>query len=147
MAELARQQSHMRQEDPSDRTDLRRHQRRDRRIAFLMAFEAATLAIMATVHLAGLLQGSNPFRPVGAGISEAIICVALIVGVAALARGWAHHWGIAVTTTSFAVLGFVLGLSFTLRGGDAIDIAYHATVLPLLLLTLVALLRGRNRAS
>ena len=41
----------------------------------------------------------------------------------------------------FAIVGFLIGLSFTIRGGDAIDIAYHATVLPLLPLTLAVLLR------
>jgi hypothetical protein len=35
----------------------------------------------------------------------------------------------------------MIGLNFTVRGGDAIDIAYHAAVLPLLLITLAILLR------
>lgn len=37
----------------------------------------------------------------------------------------------------------MVGLSFTICGGDAIDVAYDATVLPLFLVTLVALTRRR----
>ncbi len=39
------------------------------------------------------------------------------------------------------ILGFIVGLYLTVQGGDAIDLAFHATMLPLLLLTLLALLR------
>jgi CHASE2 domain-containing sensor protein len=99
---------------------------------------------MASLHLAGLLRGSKPFRPDDAGIAEAIIGVALLVGAAALWRQTGHHWGLAVGATSFAILGFVVGLTFTLRGGDPIDIAYHLTLLPVLLLTLVVLLRRKE---
>jgi hypothetical protein len=123
-----------------------RHLRTNRRIAMVMGLVAASLAVMSGVHLAGLLQGSSPFRPDGAGIAEAIICVAMLVGALALWRTTAHHWGVAVATTGFAIAGFVVGLTFTLRGGEAIDIAYHGTVLPLLLLTLLWLLRTRDPA-
>ena len=47
---------------------------------------------------------------------------------------------LAAAATGFAILGFVVGLTFSIRGGDTIDVAYHAAVLPLLLLTLAALL-------
>ncbi len=133
-------------EGSRDRRDPRRRQHRDRQVALLMGFVAATLAVMASVHLAGLLQGSKPFRPDDAGTAEAVIGAALLVGAAALWRRTAHCWGVAVAATGFAILGFVVGLSFTLRGGDAIDVAYHATVLPVLLLTLVALLRRTEPA-
>lgn len=48
----------------------RAHDRRvQRRVARLMAFEAAALAIMAVLHLTGLLAGgSQPFGPKQAGI-------------------------------------------------------------------------------
>lgn len=123
-----------------------RHDRRaERRIAALMSFEAATLAVISVLHLAGILRGgTKPFRPTAAGIAEAVIGLALGYGAAALLRGSART--IALTATAFAILGFLVGLTFTVRGGDAIDIAYHATMLPLLLLTMVAQLRGTGRA-
>jgi len=146
MAERAQVVRMRREEDPN-RKDRRRPQADEAGIASLMGFEAGTLAIMASVHLAGYLRGSKPFRPDDAGIAEAVICAALIAGAAALVRHMPHSWSIAVATTGFAILGFLVGLSFTLRGGDAIDIAYHATVLPLLLLTMVVLLRRKGRVS
>ncbi len=113
-----------------------------------MGFETATLAIVAFLHLAGILHGgSKPFRPTDAGIAEAIIGVALTYGASTLVRARAHARSIAVATTGFAILGFIVGLNFTVRGGDAIDIAYHATMLPLLLLTLIALLRRKADPS
>jgi hypothetical protein len=117
----------------------------ERRIATLMAFEAATLATMSFLHLDGILTGgSGPFRRTDAGIAEALICLALIGGAAALLRNARHDRGIATATIGFAILGFIIGLNFTIQGAGAVDIAYHATVLPLLLLTLAAVLGRRN---
>jgi hypothetical protein len=110
-----------------------------------MIFEAATLAVVASLHLGGVLDGgSEPFDPTAAGIAEAIIGVALAVGAAALLRKSAHAWEIAVATTLLAIAGFVLGLTFTVRGGGGIDVAYHMAMLPLLLLTLIVLWRRRR---
>jgi hypothetical protein len=122
-----------------------RHPRRvGRRIAALIGFAAATLAVISLLHLAGFLGGgSRPFRPTGAGIAEAVIGLALAYGAATLLRG---ARSIALATTGLAILGVVVGLNFTVRGGDAIDIAYHATMLPLLLLTMVVQLRDRERS-
>jgi hypothetical protein len=120
------------------------HKRADRsggRIALLMLFEAATLAVVASLHLGGVLGGSKPFRPTAAGVAEAIIGAALAGAAVALLRKSAHARDIAVATTLFAIAGFVLGLTFTVRGGGAIDVSYHAVMLPLLLLTLIVLLR------
>jgi hypothetical protein len=111
------------------------------RIGMLMIFEAATLAAIASLHLGGVLGGSRPFRPTVAGIAEAIIGLALACGAAALLRGLSHARRIAIVSTLFAIVGFLVGLSFTLRGGGVVDIAYHAVMLPLLVLTLVVLLR------
>jgi hypothetical protein len=103
----------------------------------LMGLEAASLAVMSSLHLTGTLAGgSKPFQANDAGIAEALICLALNAGAAAIARRWPNARAIALGTVAFAILGFLIGLNFTARGGDAIDIAYHATVLPLLLLTL-----------
>lgn len=112
------------------------------RIAILIALEAASLAIMSALHLTGTLShGARSFSRSDAGIAEAVICVALIAGVTALALEPMRGHRIATATVGFAILGFIVGLSFTIQGGGAIDIAYHATVLPVLVGTLVALLR------
>jgi hypothetical protein len=106
-------------------------------IVTLMGPEAASLAVMSSLHLTGTLAGgSKPFQPNNAGIAEAVICLALTAGAVALMRRWPNARAIALGTVGFAILGFLIGLNFTVRGGDPIDIAYHATVLPLLLLTL-----------
>lgn len=118
---------------------------RPRPIAALMGFEAATLAAMSFLHLSGILAGgSKPFDPSEAGTAEALICIVLTAGAVTLLRAPAHGGGVAIVSTVLAILGFLVGLNFTIRGGEAIDIAYHATVLPLLLVTLAALLRLRR---
>jgi peptidoglycan/LPS O-acetylase OafA/YrhL len=114
-------------------------------IATLMTFVAATLAAMSSLHLSGILTGTaDPFDPTHAGTAEAVICVALAVAAAALVRRWPHARAIAIAAVGFAVVGFVVGLNFTIRGGGTLEIAYHVTVLPLLLLTATALLLDRR---
>jgi hypothetical protein len=114
------------------------------RVVALMGLEALSLAAMSVRHLTGTLaSGSKPFEPGGAGIAEALICLALTGGAITLARARPAGRSIALAALAFAILGFIVGLTFTIRGGGAIDIAYHATVLPLLLLTLLLLLRNR----
>jgi hypothetical protein len=51
----------------------------------------------------------------------------------------------AVVTTTFAIVGFYVGLNFTIRGGDLPDAAYHALMLPVLVVTLVLLVRTGRR--
>ena len=116
------------------------------RIAALMAAEAGSLAVMSSLHLAGRLNGTKPFDPNRAGIAEAIIGVVLAAGAVALLRGRRRAWSIAVAANIFAVVGFAVGLSRTIQGGGAVDIGYHLTVLPLLLLTLLILVRERRAA-
>jgi hypothetical protein len=112
-------------------------------IAILIGLEALTLAIMSVLHLTGILAGgTSPFNRTHAGIAEVVICVVLIGGAAALVGSPPHGRAVALGTLGFAILGVIVGLNFTIQGGDAIDIAYHATLLPLLLVTLVALWRG-----
>jgi hypothetical protein len=115
-----------------------------RLIASLMGLEALTLAVISPLHLSGVLGGgAKPFNPTAAGTAEAVIGVVLILGAFALGRGTARGRDAALAATAFAIIGFLVGLSFTLRGGDTIDVAYHVVMLPLLLLTMVALLRLR----
>jgi hypothetical protein len=121
---------------------------RQRLIATLMGFEALTLAVISPLHLSGVLGGgAKPFNPTAAGTAEAVIGVVLVLGALGLGRGTARGRDAAVAATAFAIIGFFVGLSFTLRGGDAIDVAYHAVMLPLLFLTMVALLRRRPTRS
>ena len=111
----------------------------------LMAFEAATLVLMSSLHLAGILDdGSQPFDRVHAGIAEAIIALVLVGGAAAALRA---KRVLAAASVAFALVGFGIGLSFTIRGGAAASAAYHVTVLPLLVGTLVPLVRISYRRS
>ena len=113
----------------------------------MMGFVALTLAVISPLHLSGALGGgTKPFNPTAAGIAEALIAAVLTAGALALARDTARSPGAAIAATAFAIIGFLVGLSFTVRGGDAIDIAYHATMLPLLLLTLAILFQNRRPA-
>jgi hypothetical protein len=108
-------------------------------LATLIGFEAATLAVMSVLHLTGILAGgARPFRPTDAGIAEAVIGGVLAGGAVALARRPLHGRVFALAALGFAALGVIAGLGFTVRGGDAIDVAYHATLLPVLLITLGA---------
>ena len=105
-----------------------------RRTAALMAFAAITLAIAATLHLTHFGgDGKPPFAPDRAGIAEAVIAGALIGGTLAVLRGARR---LALATVVFAIAGFCIGLSITLRGGTTADVAYHAAMLPILLITL-----------
>jgi uncharacterized membrane protein len=114
-----------------------------RAIALLMGFAATTLAAMSSLHLTGTLSGGpEPFNRTHAGIAEALICVALSAGATMLLRRSPHARGAALASVVFAIFGFIVGLNFTIRAGEAIDVAYHATLLPLLLVTLATLWRG-----
>ena len=116
--------------------------RRNRAIAALLGFEALSLAVVSTLHLSHTLGGgSKPFNPTAAGIAEALIGIALVSAVVAVLRDTPGGRRVAPAATAFAVVGFLVGLAFTLQGGDTVDLAYHAVLLPLLVFTLVALLR------
>jgi uncharacterized protein len=108
----------------------------------LMGFEAATLAALSFLHLHGNIHGrSNAFDPDMAGIAEAVIGVVLVCGAVATWQRPDRGRKLAIGTVGFAIVGFLVGLSFTARGGDLGDVAYHAVMLPILVLTLVLLLR------
>ena len=115
------------------------------RIVALVALEAASLAVASVLHLSGLVHGKGPaFSLTGAGVAEGVLCVALIWGAGAMARYGTAGRPVALTMTGLAIAGFVYGLSVTTRGGDLPDITYHATVLPLLIVTFVLILRSRR---
>ena len=120
----------------------------DRRIAALMTFEAATLAVFAVLHLSGVLRpGSGASNGYGAGFAEAIICLALVLGLRALVRSPARGRVTALAATGFAILGFIVGLRFTVHGGAPIDLIYHVTMFPVLVATALMLGRGAGRAA
>jgi hypothetical protein len=101
---------------------------------------------MSGLHLSGTLGGgTRPFDPSGAGIAEAVICLVLGCGAIPLLRQRPGAHAVALATTGFAIVGFLIGLGFTLGGGGAIDIAYHLSALPILLTALIALVRKGPR--
>jgi hypothetical protein len=132
---------------PAESTQRRRYQLGDG-LAGLMGFEAATLAAAAFLHLHGDIQGrSRSFDPDMAGIAEAVIGVVLFVGAVATWRLPDRGRRVAVGAVGFAIVGFVVGLSFTARGGRLGDVLYHVIMLPILVLTLVLLVRVPREES
>jgi hypothetical protein len=109
---------------------------RRRAIAILMTLEAASLVATSAIHLARSERNS--------GIPEAVICVVLAVGAITVYRATPRWREIALSTVGFASAGFLLGLSITASSGDVANLAYHATVLPLLIATFVIALRTRT---
>lgn len=75
--------------------------------------------------------------PTSAGIAEAIIGVVLVGGAVTLLRSPGYGRLVAQIATGFAVVGFIVGLTFTLAGGRQADVAYHLTMLPVLVVTFV----------
>jgi len=120
----------------------------ERAIAALMGVVATSLAVMSVLHLTGTLGGdTRPFNRSGAGIAEAVICLVLGYGAVRLLRRRPGAQAVALATTGFATVGFLIGLRFTLGGGGAIDIAYHLSGLPSLLIALIALVRQRAQTT
>lgn len=118
-----------------------------RKSAALIVFAAATLAVVSPLHLTGVIGGgSGPFDPSAAGIAEAVICAVLAAAAVAAFRNPGRARPVAVGAVTFAIIGFLVGLSITARGGDAFDVAYHSAILPVLIVTLILLLRPHGRA-
>jgi hypothetical protein len=116
------------------------------RLAVALALEAVTVGVFAILHLSGVLRvGSGSGPSYGAGVAEGLICLALVGGAWALHRSGAAARGLraALSAVVFAVFGFLVGLSFTVDGGDAIDLAYHIVMLPVLIGTAAALALSR----
>jgi hypothetical protein len=105
-------------------------------VARLMLFEAATLAAFAVLHLSGALHPAGTASGSrAAGVAEAVICVVLVAGATALRRRPQAGRPLALVSIAFAILGFIVGLTFTVDGGQAIDLGYHLVMLPILILT------------
>lgn len=117
-----------------------------RAVAGVLAVVAASLAVASTLHLAGRVSGRGELYDAGdAGIAEAIIAVVLLIGVVTMLRRPALARTAGLVAAGFATAGFLVGLSITAQGGHWPDIAYHLTVLPLLIGSLVVLARAVDR--
>jgi hypothetical protein len=111
-------------------------------IGVAMAVVAASLAVMSCLHLSGTVSGGTPPYSAGpAGIAEAIICVVLLAGAVAVWRDPGRARPIALAALGFSIAGFLVGISITIAGGPAVDIAYHGTVLPVLIVLFAVLFR------
>ena len=118
-----------------------------REIGVLMALEALSLAVAATLHLSGQVHGrSKPFDADHAGVAEAIIGIVVAGGAFAVLRAVPRARAIALATTVFAIVGFGVGITMTSQGGDLPDISYHLTVLPMLIFSLIFLARTDRSA-
>jgi hypothetical protein len=109
----------------------------------LMLLAAVTLFVAAAVH-SGWLGALDPFE--AAALPEAIIGAVLMIGLGVLVRS-PRSWLFPLGTTVFAVAGTVVGLRFTLPRGEPGDIAYHISLLGVLLTLTVLLVRSRGRGA
>ena len=119
-----------------------------RRVAGTLAAVATSLAVASAMHLAVRVHGraEPPFDADHAGIAEAVIGTVLVIAVVVMLRSPARARLAGLAAAGFATAGFLWGLSITARGGHWPDIAYHLVVLPVLVGSLVVLVRaGRQR--
>lgn len=118
-------------------------------IAALMAGETATLVVASLLHFGVVIAGvHDPFS--GAAVPEAVIAAVLATGAASLLVRPSTAWGLPLGAVIFAIVGFLVGVRFTLFGDGptrAGDIVYHVAGLTLLVTTVALLLspRGRGR--
>jgi MFS family permease len=109
----------------------------------LMALAAAAFAIMSIVHFGvGIPVGFTTINDSfpGAAPPEAVIAAVEAIGATAVLTRRTKNRGIALGTTSFALLGTVLGLTITLNSTRTGDVAYHVSILAALLIILGLLL-------
>jgi hypothetical protein len=81
---------------------------------------AASLAVFSGLHLTGAIHaGDRSGAANGAGIVEAMICVVLLVATFTLIRWPGVGRRIGLSALVLAIAGFIVGLTFTARGGQA----------------------------
>jgi hypothetical protein len=118
-------------------------------IVGLLVVMAITLATASTIHFGVAVAGvDDPFP--GAALPEAIISVVVLAGAAAAAVRVSHAWRWALAATLFGILGFLIGLRFTLFGGRSVvfgDVVYHLAGLLVLVVIAGLLLSSRGRAA
>jgi len=106
------------------------------RIARLTGLEAASLAVASALHFSG--------HATDAGIAEAIIGAVLLAGAVDMRRNPARGRTVGLSVTVFATAGFLVGLG---EAATLPEIAYHLTLLPVLVVTMVVLWRHRTPIS
>lgn len=112
-----------------------------------MLFVAVTLWVGSALHLTGAVHGrTKSFSASGAGTAELVIGIVIAAGAAAVQIGGERGRPVGLAAIGFTIVGFLVGLNFTTRGGALPDIAYHLTMLPLLVIGFIVLLRhGAHR--
>ena len=107
-----------------------------------MIAEALTFLVASVLHVGVVLPlGILTIRGetfIGAAIPEAIIAGALIAGAIGLLARTSGAWGLAMTTTLFALGGVLIGLRVIIGGrvSRPADLTYHASILIALLVTI-----------
>jgi hypothetical protein len=119
-------------------------------IGALMLAAAATLAVASVLHFGvaiplGVATISDPFG--AAAIPEAVIAVVVAIGAVTVLTRSAVAWWVALLATLFALLGTAYGLTVTVRRGQAGDVAYHLSLLAVLVVTTGLLLTSRRALS
>ena len=75
-----------------------------------------------------------------------MIAVVVAAGVVVCLQAASYARAVAVGVTAFAVVGFLVGLWFTVQGGSAVDLAYHGVGLAVLVV-IATLLLTRSSAD
>jgi hypothetical protein len=136
-------------------TEQERGLKTDRRFAIVMLVEAAAFGVASYLHLDGriplgftTITGEHFSR---ASVPEAVIGAVLAVGAVVVAVVPAQARTAALGATGFAAVGVLVGLGFVLtssRPHVAADLAYHLTMLLVLLAGFVVLVRtGRGSGT
>jgi cytochrome bd-type quinol oxidase subunit 2 len=121
---------------------------RVRRVADVMVVVVASLAVASAVHLFGHVHGrSSSYNATAAGIAEAVIGVVLVYGAVTMLRSPGRGRTVGLASVGFAIAGFLLGIGITATSGRWPDIAYHATVLPVLIVSEIVLLQASARGE
>jgi hypothetical protein len=119
-------------------------------IGLVMVAATVSLAIASLLHFGvtlplGTVTISDPFR--GAAIPEAVLAAVLGIGAAFVLTGRSAAGWVALATTLFALLGTLYGLTVTVRRGEIGDIAYHLSLLTLLIAAVALLLSPAGRRA
>lgn len=114
-------------------------------LGVLLTVGAVTLGLASAIHFGVPLVIEDPES--GASIPEAILAVVLAVGAASVWSRIGAAWGVALATTLFGLAGVGFGFSLTVGSGRTGDIAYHASLLVVLVSTALLLLMPAARRT
>lgn len=113
-----------------------------------MGLAAVTLGVASYLHRDGhiplgftVIHGEHFY---GASVPEAFIAFVLAIGAVAAWTVPHRARALALGTTTFAIVGVAYGLTVTVGNGQTIDIAYHSTLMAVLLATWITLWRSRR---